>query len=312
MEHQSVQSESNSHIEDNTSNNHGWQKVTYAKRQRKTLAKPAATGNSIPNGSSISGGETVFTSLEKQSEERRRRIEAQRAAVLADVEAPVRLSGKKRDDDYEEGDETDSEAVENGKLEEKKLVKAKKPKKPKVTVAEAAAKIDAADLVAFLADIMGSYESQEEILLMRFADYFGQAFSAVNASQFPWLKLFRESTVAKIADIPVSHISEAVYKTSIDWINQRSYEALRSFVLWLLDSILADVASQQAGPKGSKKGVQQTFSKSQVAIFLVLAMVLRRKPDVLIHVFPKLKENSKYQGQDKLPVIVWMIAQVNK
>ena len=40
---------------------------------------------------------------------------------------------------------------------------------------------------------------------MRFADYFGRAFSAVNSSQFPWMKMFRESTVAKIAH--VSHIS---------------------------------------------------------------------------------------------------------
>lgn len=49
----------------------------------------------------------------------------------------------------------------------------------------------------------------------------------------------------------------------------------------------------------------------QVAIFVALAMVLRRKPDVLISVLPALRENSKYQGQDKLPVIVWMIAQVS-
>uniref|UniRef100_A0A2N9EF61 Uncharacterized protein n=1 Tax=Fagus sylvatica TaxID=28930 RepID=A0A2N9EF61_FAGSY len=40
-----------------------------------------------------------------------------------------------------------------GKAEESKKVKAKKPKKPKVTVSDAAAKIDADDLSAFLADI---------------------------------------------------------------------------------------------------------------------------------------------------------------
>jgi len=45
-------------------------------------------------------------------------------------------------------------------------------------------------------------------------------------------------------------------------------------------------------------------------MFVVLAMVLRRKPDALITVLPTLRENTKYQGQDKLPVIVWMIAQV--
>ena len=36
---------------------------------------------------------------------------------------------------------------------------------------------------------------------MRFADYFGRAFSAVSAAQFPWVKILRESTVAKLADV---------------------------------------------------------------------------------------------------------------
>jgi len=50
--------------------------------------------------------------------------------------------------------------------------------------------------------------------------------------------------------------------------------------------------------------------KWQVAQFVVLAMLLRRKPDVLISLLPTLRENSKYQGQDKLPLIIWMISQV--
>jgi hypothetical protein len=37
--------------------------------------------------------------------------------------------------------------------------------------------------------------------MMRFADYFGRAFSSVTASQFPWVKLFRESPVTKIVDV---------------------------------------------------------------------------------------------------------------
>lgn len=37
--------------------------------------------------------------------------------------------------------------------------------------------------------------------MMRFADYFGRAFSAVSSAQFPWVKLFRESSIAKIADV---------------------------------------------------------------------------------------------------------------
>lgn len=48
----------------------------------------------------------------------------------------------------------------------------------------------------------------------------------------------------------------------------------------------------------------------QVAIFAVLAMVVRRKPDVLISLFPVMRESSKYQGQDKLPLTVWLITQV--
>lgn len=59
-------------------------------------------------------------------------------------------------------------------------------------------------------------------------------------------------------------------------------EALSSFLLWSLDNILADFAIQQGGSKGSKKVAQKTPSKSQVGLFVVLAMVLRRKPDTLI------------------------------
>jgi hypothetical protein len=31
----------------------------------------------------------------------------------------------------------------------------------------------------------------------------------------------------------------------------------------------------------------------------------------LISLLPAIKENPKYQGQDKLPVTIWVIAQVN-
>ncbi|XP_017236060.1 uncharacterized protein LOC108209586 [Daucus carota subsp. sativus] len=298
-----------SHIDEaEATNNHGWQKVTYAKKQRKQPAKKPDSGNIVSNGSAFHGGDSVFTSLEKQSEERRRRIEAQKAAIDYD-DAPVRSSKHRSDDDDDESDGDVGKGVQNGVAVAEKKPKVKKQKKPKVTIAEAAAKIDADDLAAFLADISASYESQQDIQLMRFADYFGRAFSAVTASQFPWTKLFRESAIGKIADIPVSNLSETVYKTSVDWINQRSTEALGSFVLWSLDSIFGDLASQQPSGKGAKKAVQQTTSKSQVAIFLVLAMVLRRKPDAFISILPVLNENTKYKGQDKLPVIVWMVVQ---
>ncbi|XP_057777421.1 uncharacterized protein LOC130995930 [Salvia miltiorrhiza] len=296
-------------------NNHGWQKVT-AKKQRKNQNKKAAADSSrLPNGSAIAPEKiSVFKGLEKHSEERRRKLEAQRAAaVYEDDDNDNKGRSRNNRGRDEDDDDLSSDAdVKNNAVEVHKKEKQKKAKKPKVTVSEAAAKIDADDLVAFLSSVSESYEGQQDIQLMRFADYFGRAFSAVSASQFPWHKLFRESPVAKIADVPVSYISEAVYKASVDWINQRSYEALGTFVVWSLDSILADLTAQQSGSKVSKKGVHAASSKSQVAIFLVLAMVLRRKPDVLINLLPKLSENSKYQGQDKLPVLIWMIVQASQ
>ncbi|KAI9170332.1 hypothetical protein LWI28_026439 [Acer negundo] len=269
-------------FETTTSTNvdHGWQKVSYAKRQKKS-AKPSDPAAASSRGAVANGDKSsVFRSLEQHSEERRRRIVgAQQAAAAANAAAAATRRSKHRSDDEDEEEDSDAEAAaaENGKAGEAKKVKQKKPKKPKITVAEAAAKIDAADLGAFLVDVSSTYGDQQDIQMMRFADYFGRAFSAVNASQFPWMKMFRESPVAKIADIPLSHISDDVYKTSIDWINQRSPDALGSFILWSLDSILADLETHQTGAKGSKKVAQQASSKSQVAMFLALAMVLKRK-----------------------------------
>ncbi|XP_073140261.1 uncharacterized protein [Henckelia pumila] len=287
-------------------NDHGWQKVSYAKKQRKNQAVQDGSGALPEKGS-------VFKGLEKHSEERRRILEAQRAAAsIYDDDDKLPLRSRKNfggDEDDDENSDSDIDIKQSNAAEANKKEKPKKLKKPKVTLTEAAAKIDDSDLAAFLSDISGSYEGQQDIQLMRFADYFGRAFSGVSASQFPWLKLFRESAVAKIADVPVSYISEAVYKTSIDWINNFSYDALGTFVFWSFDGILAGLVTQLLGPKGSRKGAQPASSKSQVAIFLVLAMVLRRKPDALLNVLPKFMQNSKYQGQDKLPIIIWMIVQ---
>ncbi|KAL5570846.1 hypothetical protein UlMin_020443 [Ulmus minor] len=288
---------------------YGWKTVSYQKRQRKH-SKPsseAVTANGRSDGV-VAAGDNVFRSIEVQSEERRRRVlEAQFAAAAAASE-PVAAGSKRHSDDDEDSDR-EVNAVQNGGGVDSKKMKVKKLKKPKVTVAEAASKIDLDDLGAFLADITASYESQQDIQLMRFADYFGRAFSSVSAAQFPWVKTFRESTVAKLVDIPLSHVSENVYKTSVDWISQRSSDALGSFVLWSLDSILADLAIHQGSTKGSKKVAQPAPSKSQVAMFVVLAMVLRQKPDVLISLLPVMTESPNYQGQDKLPLTVWLITQ---
>ncbi|KAB2612376.1 hypothetical protein D8674_034692 [Pyrus ussuriensis x Pyrus communis] len=291
---------------------YAWQTVSYSKRNRKSSSKALlADSNPDLHNGVVSSASDVFRPIELHSEERRRRVlEAQAAAVSGDA-APG--ASKRTSDDDDEGDsdgEVAGAAVENGEV---KKVKQKKPKKPKVTVAEAASKMDAGDLGAFLADITASYnETQQDIQLMRLADYFGRAFAAVSPAQFPWLKTFKESSVAKLVDIPLSHVSDDVYKISVEWIGQRSTEALGSFVLWSLDSILADLATHQGVAKGSKKVVQQAPSKSQVAIFVVLAMVLRRRPEVLISLVPVMRGSPKYEGQDKLPITVWLVAQASQ
>ncbi|XP_027078430.1 uncharacterized protein [Coffea arabica] len=289
----------------NGNDDHGWKTVTYQKKNKKQpqnqqQVRSAAAGG----GGGVSDRRSdVFRVIEEHSEERHRKwLEDRQAAAAAMEDHSVVI------DDVEEVSDGDEAPVQNGAPEEKKT-KPKKPKKPKVTVAEAASKIDAADLTSFLADISVSFETQQDIQLMRFADYFGRAFAKVSGSQFPWMKILKESPVAKMVDLPLSNVSEDVYKTSTDWLNQRSVEALGSFVLWSLDSIISDIALHQGSTKGAKKVVQQAASKSQVAIFVGLAMVLRRKPDVLISLLPSLKENAKYQGQDKLPVLVWVITQ---
>ncbi|XP_052489913.1 uncharacterized protein LOC105789271 [Gossypium raimondii] len=282
-----------------------WQTVSYSKQNWKP-SKPFPPGGffDLYNGGVSSD---IFSSIEKHSEDHRRR--AAKAAAAAEVEAAV-SSAVSNGVNVDDKDDSDTDGVEENGAVEIKKVKPKKPKKPNVTVAEAASKIEAGDLSAFLIDITRSYETQQDIQLMRFADYFGRAFPSVSAAQFPWLKLFKESTVSKLVDIPLSNVPEDVYKTSVDWLNRRSLDALVSFVLWSLDNIQADLASHQVATKGSKK--VPPASTIKVAIFVVLSMALRRKPDVLISLAPKLREDPKYQGQDKLPITVWMIAQATQ
>ncbi|CAN4126827.1 unnamed protein product [Withania somnifera] len=275
----------------------GWKTVSYQKKNKKQSGKSPQTEDDFSGENS---GD-VFRSIEQHAEERRKRIIESQQRLYEAATAGV-VSGESSaviDTDGEDG------AADNDGVVEEKKSKRKKVKKPKVTVAEAAAKIDNSDLVVYLVDISASFDKQEDKQLMRFADYFGRAFAKVSSSQFPWMKI----PVDKMVDIPLSYISEDVYKTSVDWLNQRSLDALGSFVLWSLDIIIADLVQHEGASKGSKKAVQQVSSKSQVAMFVVLAMVLRRKPDVLISLLSILNENGKYKGQDKLPLMIWVITQ---
>ncbi|KAL3534016.1 hypothetical protein ACH5RR_007537 [Cinchona calisaya] len=51
---------------------------------------------------------------------------------------------------------------------------------------------------------------------------------------------------------------------------------------------------------------------AKVIMFLEISMILHQKPDILISLLPMLREDSRYHGQDKLPVIVWMTVQASQ
>ncbi|KAJ4869510.1 hypothetical protein Rs2_48932 [Raphanus sativus] len=295
-------------LETTNTTDHGWKKVVYPKRNRKQKPSDhqmtAANGNHAPNGDS----NNVFRSLEERAEDRHRRIlAAKKAADDSDGSDPAR--SKLRSDGYGYEDEAEDE--------KKQKVKVKKEKKPKVSLAEAAAKIDAENFAAFLFEASESYGSQPEIQLMRFADYFGRALSGVSSSHFPWVKTFKESPLSKLVDV-----KDPVFKSTI----QRPHYVCLSLISLKICvkhqpigstngplRRLEYLALQQGGAKGGKKGgAQHATSKSQVAIFVTLAMVLRKKPDALTNVLPTVRENPKYQGQDKFPVIVWMMAQASQ
>lgn len=141
--------------------NHGWQKVTYSKKrknqQQDNKQKPA-TAVAASVGSSVDKDGNVFRAIEQQSEDRHRRIvEAQRKSAAFDDDDDVarKPRSKKRDDS--DDSESDKER-ENGNIVEKgdnkeKKKKKKADKRPKVSVSEAASKLDAGDLSAFLIDL---------------------------------------------------------------------------------------------------------------------------------------------------------------
>jgi hypothetical protein len=125
--------------------NFGWQKVTYTKRHRKQAAADPSTSGNQP-AKNTSGN--VFATVEQKANERHRSIQSMKAASLQPAVVP-RGAGSD-EDDY---DEIAPRVQENGDEAAAKKPKQKKPKKPKVTLAEAAAGIDVNDLAAYIADI---------------------------------------------------------------------------------------------------------------------------------------------------------------
>ena len=157
------QAQRNHHYDNNNNNNNnnykkkqnddefGWKTVSYKRNKKASNPKSSPEDNSaadLLSHRSNGAASNVFSSIEKQSEERRQRrfLESQLTAETAGAN-----DGSKRHSDQDD-DDSDAEVAgaENGEVKPKKQ---KKPKKPKVTVAEAAAKIDADNLSAFIIDI---------------------------------------------------------------------------------------------------------------------------------------------------------------
>ncbi|KAG0584247.1 hypothetical protein KC19_3G196100 [Ceratodon purpureus] len=272
----------------------GWQKVTNVKKQKRQENK----GKVGKDGEKVAAKSTdskLFQALEHESEDRRARRDARIAAALA--------AGQSGDDDSDE--EKDAPVPAEGVVEEKKP-KVKKPKKPKVTVAEAAAAIDPSDLATFLSDIAESFASAPDVQLLRCADFFGRAFSAVTTAQFGWNKILRETPLAKTIEIPLCYVPETVNKMLADWLSQRPADALSKFVLWILKEVLDDAHAHTGSHKNSKVSASSS-QKTKVGLLILLAVIVRRRPDVLQQQAQTIR--NQFQGQDQLPTLVWVYGQ---
>lgn len=149
--------EENGQHENHKINDHGWQTVTYPKRQRKSQPSKQSTDRDPVKSRLDSDRDrsSVFRSLEQHAEERirlRSVHESEKAAAEAAARSKPSPAAAAASDDNG-GDSDVEEAGDAGNKTEAKKPKQKKPKKPKISVAEAAARIDASDLSAFLIDI---------------------------------------------------------------------------------------------------------------------------------------------------------------
>ncbi|CDY21636.1 BnaC09g46560D [Brassica napus] len=106
---------------------------------------------------------------------------------------------------------------------------------------------------------------REDELLSRYTDYFAKALLV----SFPCVKMFNESpNLSTLIDVPLSHIPQFIYETTRNWMNLPPVEVLHF-------------------------SVGGDDSKSQVGMFLALAIILRCKPEPLTSVLPTLREDPK-------------------
>eukprot|EP00271_Cylindrocystis_brebissonii_P020967 TRINITY_DN7278_c0_g1_i1.p1 TRINITY_DN7278_c0_g1~~TRINITY_DN7278_c0_g1_i1.p1 ORF type:complete len:603 (+),score=137.84 TRINITY_DN7278_c0_g1_i1:263-2071(+) len=290
--------------------NNQWQQVTNVKKQRldaKRKEKAVSGAGSNPNarGSAGTGGEgSVFSALdEAQGEKVRNRVAARQAAI-----------------EQMNGDEEEEEDNENGVRgegaegagEPLETVKAKKVKKPKVSVADAAAIMDVENLSSFLAEMSESFVDVPEGRLMRCADYFARAFSTVTTAHFQWHKLLRDLPPAKAVEVPLCDVPDPVIQTTSEWLAKQPSDELGKFMRLLLKMSLEDPAGashqQKKGGAGADRPLAPT--KAKVGMLVILAILIRKKPDVFLQEAEAIRGSPDFAGNDRLPTLVWACGQV--
>ncbi|KAL2642219.1 hypothetical protein R1flu_009806 [Riccia fluitans] len=286
---------------------HGWQKVTNLKKQRRQAAKSSSGGDKSEVVGNVKPDSKAFQALETEAEERR----ARRKANLEAAAAAAAASGGEVSHSGEEDSDSDGGKAngvkENGEV---KKSKPKKPKKPKVTVEQAAAAITVDGLGTFLSEISESFAALPDIQLMRLADYFARVFNPVTNAQFSWNKILRDVPIAKSVEIPLCYISEEVSKVTSDWLAQKPADALSKFSLWLLKEILDEPHQQQQQHHKGSKTVPPVPAKAKVGVIVILALLLRRKPETLLQQAAAIR--AQFSGQEKLHTLAWAYCQASQ
>ncbi|CAE6020270.1 unnamed protein product [Arabidopsis arenosa] len=181
---------------------------------------------------------------------------------------------------------------ENLKAEKTKKTKPnKEKKKPIVSLSEAMSKIDHSRLKAFLVVSLRTYTSA--ISMAEDVSFQGSLAQAYRCDQ--------------LCDIP-----EPIYKTSVHWIKQVPVMTLSGFIVWAFRCTLTHLEAQQEGVNSGKIGEQPTSPKPHVVVFVTLAMVLRTRPETFTFALRTIRQRRMFQGQDKIPLTVWMMAQASQ
>ncbi|KAL1192984.1 hypothetical protein V5N11_029519 [Cardamine amara subsp. amara] len=232
--------------------------------------------------------------------------------VATTVVSTAKFKGQSSEGDgFDDGDEEIAARHTDLVVEETEKPIPYKEKNSIADLAIAAEKIRPSDLEVFFAnETIRPSRWSPAIKLSRLLDYYGTKFSGVSC---PWYEMFSEYISSKqlfdMIDVPLCHIPNHFYQTTVSWLAQEvTDEAVDAFIYWAFNYIPHDV---YWGHNGGWKDVVRPTHRSNVAIFVVLALVLKARPHVLIALLPTLHRGVYYRPA-RIPLAVWMTAQAAK